>query len=55
MRVRYNADAGVRAEPPEEKARETIDKLLTEAGWIVQSREEANGRRVGASRFENFR
>lgn len=27
---------------PEEKARETIDKLLTEAGWSVQSRAEAN-------------
>ncbi|MGH9686294.1 MAG: type I restriction-modification enzyme R subunit C-terminal domain-containing protein [Candidatus Acidiferrales bacterium] len=27
---------------PEEKARETIDRLLTEAGWSVQSRAEAN-------------
>lgn len=27
---------------PEDRARETIDKLLRDAGWIVQSREEAN-------------
>lgn len=27
---------------PEDKARETIDGLLTTAGWIVQSRDEAN-------------
>jgi type I site-specific restriction endonuclease len=27
---------------PEARARETIDKLLTEAGWIVQSRDETN-------------
>jgi len=27
---------------PEDNARETIDRLLTEAGWIVQPRDEAN-------------
>lgn len=27
---------------PEARARETIDKLLTDAGWAVQSRDEAN-------------
>jgi type I restriction enzyme, R subunit len=39
---------------PEEKARKTIDMLLTEAGWIVQSRDEANvsaGRGVAIREF----
>jgi len=27
---------------PEEKARETIDTLLDQAGWIVQDRDQAN-------------
>jgi type I restriction enzyme R subunit len=39
---------------PESRARETIDKLLTEAGWIVQSRDEANvnaGRGVAIREF----
>jgi type I restriction enzyme R subunit len=39
---------------PEDRARETIDKLLTEAGWIVQSRDETNvtaGRGVAIREF----
>jgi len=28
--------------PPEGRARENIDRLLSEAGWIVQSRNETN-------------
>ncbi|MCI0628653.1 MAG: DEAD/DEAH box helicase family protein [Acidobacteria bacterium] len=42
------------AEKPEERARETIDKLLTAAGWIVQSRDEVNiaaGRGVAIREF----
>jgi type I restriction enzyme R subunit len=27
---------------PEEKARQTIDSLLGQAGWIVQNRKDAN-------------
>ena len=45
---------GPMATSPEGKARETIDKLLTEAGWIVQSRAEANvsaGRGVAIGEF----
>jgi len=41
-------------EGPEEKARRTIDQLLTEAGWVVQSREETNltaGRGVAVREF----
>ncbi len=29
-------------ETPEDRARKTIDKLLADAGWLVQSRDEAN-------------
>jgi type I restriction enzyme R subunit len=39
---------------PEARARETIDKLLADAGWIVQSRDEANvsaGRGVAIREF----
>jgi type I restriction enzyme R subunit len=42
------------SESPEAKARETIDRLLAEAGWIVQSRREANvsaGRGVAIGEF----
>jgi type I restriction enzyme R subunit len=27
---------------PEDRARETIDRLLTTAGWVIQSRDETN-------------
>jgi hypothetical protein len=27
---------------PEDRARETIDRLLTDAGWLIQSRDETN-------------
>jgi type I restriction enzyme R subunit len=39
---------------PEDKARDTIDKLLAAAGWIVQARDEANvaaGRGVAITYF----
>ena len=39
---------------PEDKARETIDRLLADAGWLVQSRDQANvtaGRGVAVSYF----
>ena len=42
------------AEKPEEKTRKTIDRLLTEAGWLVQSRDETNisaGRGVAIREF----
>ncbi len=42
------------ANTPESKARETIDKLLSAAGWLVQSRDEANvsaGRGVAITYF----
>jgi type I restriction enzyme R subunit len=42
------------AETPEEKARRNIDRLLAGAGWIVQSRDEANvaaGRGVAIREF----
>lgn len=45
---------GSTADSPEARARETIDKLLTGAGWIVQSRSEANvsaGRGVAIREF----
>jgi type I restriction enzyme R subunit len=41
-------------EKPEARARETIDALLTAAGWIVQSRDEVNiapGRGVAIREF----
>jgi type I restriction enzyme, R subunit len=41
-------------ETPEDKARRAIDALLTAAGWIVQSRNEANvnaGRGVAICEF----
>ncbi len=27
---------------PEDRARQTIDRLLTDAGWLIQSRDETN-------------
>ena len=39
---------------PEAKARENIDRQLTEAGWIVQTRDQANvsaGRGVAIEEF----
>lgn len=45
---------GPAANPPEARARETIDELLTEAGWIVQFRDETNvtaGRGVAIREF----
>lgn len=41
-------------ETPEARARQKIDQLLTEAGWVVQSREDANlavGRGVAIREF----
>jgi len=42
------------ADTPEARARQNIDQLLTDAGWIVQSREDANltaGRGVAIREF----
>ena len=39
---------------PEARARQNIDRLLTQAGWVVQSREDVNlkaGRGVAVREF----
>lgn len=42
--------------PPEARARDNIDRLFTEAGWIVQSRNETNvsAAPVGQQRVRAF-
>lgn len=51
---RYNQSFDNMPDTPEARARQNIDQLLTDAGWIVQSRDETNitaGRGVAIREF----